>query len=58
MEFIIAVVLSYFLPTIICGFRKNPNWGSIFVVNLFFGWTLVGWVICLAWAVAPKKKTA
>ncbi len=45
----------YFLPSII-GFKKNqPNKTSIFLLNLFLGWSLVGWVVSLVWA--TKKET-
>ena len=40
----------YFLPTIFAGLREAPNKNSVFVVNLFLGWTLVGWVVALAMA--------
>jgi hypothetical protein len=38
----------YFIPTIV-GFHKKSA-GGIFVINFFFGWTLVGWVGALVWA--------
>jgi Superinfection immunity protein len=47
----VMVVLSaaiYFIPTIVA--RGKPCSASVFVVNLFLGWTLVGWVVALAWA--------
>jgi Superinfection immunity protein len=48
---LLALVL-YFLPSLIGQKKRNAN--SIFIVNLFLGWTLVGWVIALAWAVAAE----
>jgi hypothetical protein len=33
--------------------RKNK--GAIFVLNLFLGWTLIGWVVALVWAVSEDK---
>ena len=42
----------YFLPALVAHRRRKRNVASIFVVNLFFGWTLLGWVGCLAWALA------
>lgn len=44
----------YFLPFIIAA--GNPRGPMIFVINLFLGWTLIGWVIALAMAVAPKGE--
>lgn len=40
----------YFLPTIIGKARGVPNLGSIAVINIFLGFTLVGWVVALAMA--------
>jgi T4 superinfection immunity protein len=39
-----------FLPTLIAKSRNHPNTLPIFLVNLFFGWTFIGWVISLVWA--------
>jgi hypothetical protein len=39
-----------FLPTLVATSRRHPNTSSIFLVNLFFGWTFVGWVVSLIWA--------
>jgi hypothetical protein len=46
----------YFLPTIIALFRAYRFGWPIFFVNLFFGWTLIGWVGALVWATMPKRK--
>ncbi|MCL1885621.1 MAG: superinfection immunity protein [Dehalococcoidia bacterium] len=47
---IISVVI-YFLPTIIAVLRHHRNALAVFLVNLFFGWTFIGWVIALIWSV-------
>jgi hypothetical protein len=39
-----------FLPTLVAKSRKHPNVLPIFLVNLFFGWTFVGWAVALVWA--------
>ena len=44
----------YFLPFIIGETRNVPHIGSIFVVNLFFGWSVIGWVIALDMAMRTK----
>jgi hypothetical protein len=49
---LICGVALYFLPSIIAHNKRKKNAASIFVINLFFGWSIVGWVIALAWAVA------
>jgi len=40
----------YFLPYIVAAIRQHPQQAPLFLVNLFLGWTLVGWVVALAWA--------
>lgn len=40
----------YFLPCILAFARSKRDAVSIFVVNLFLGWTAIGWVIALVWA--------
>jgi hypothetical protein len=42
--------LIYFLPTIVALVRHKRNTVSILLLNLFLGWTLVGWIIALVWA--------
>ena len=54
---IISLIL-YFLPTGIANDRDHPNHGMILLVNLFFGWTVLGWLICLFWALADKGPNA
>lgn len=48
--FLIVVLMLYFVPTVIAFIRKVPNAGSVVVINLFLGWTLIGWVLALAMA--------
>jgi hypothetical protein len=47
---ILFLVALYFIPTIVAVIRKVPNLGSVIVVNLFLGWSLIGWVVALAMA--------
>ena len=49
----LILLALYFAPTVIVAI--NPHKRSkapAVVVNAFFGWTLVGWVIALAMAVS------
>jgi len=43
-------MLMYFLPTIIAAARSNHDVAAIFVQNFFLGWTFIGWIIALVWA--------
>jgi hypothetical protein len=40
----------YLLPTLIGRLRRVPDLGSVAVINLLLGWTLIGWVSALAMA--------
>ena len=46
----------YFLPSLIAILRSHHQWGAISIINLFFGWTFIGWVVSLAWAVSAARK--
>ena len=57
--FLILLFLGalYFLPTIAAYSRSHHQAGAILVINLFLGWTLIGWVIALAMAASAVRKT-
>ena len=40
----------YFLPTIIAAARRKYNLLLILLLNIFLGWTLVGWIVALVLA--------
>lgn len=50
----IVLAALYFIPTIVAMSRKVTNSGSVFVINLLLGWTVIGWIIALAMAVKTK----
>jgi hypothetical protein len=54
--FIVVVPAVYMLPTIIGWRRRVPHLGSIAVINIFLGWTFIGWVVALAMAVRSVKS--
>jgi len=50
---ILAIIgfVVYGLPSIIAYRKHHPKENAIIIINFFLGWTIIGWVICLAWAV-------
>lgn len=44
------MILSYWLPTLLAFHRHHRNRTAILLVNLFLGWTVIGWVVSLIWA--------
>jgi hypothetical protein len=56
MGTLIVIIVAYFIPSIV-GFASDKRSApGIFVLNIFTGWTLIGWVASLIWAVIPDKK--
>jgi Superinfection immunity protein len=43
--------VMYFLPSLIALIRSKRDILAIFLLNLFLGWSVIGWIIALVWAV-------
>ena len=43
--------VMYFLPTIIALIKSKRDAVAILLLNLFLGWSVIGWIIALVWAV-------
>ncbi len=56
MNFFETFGLLYFVPTIVAIARSMRNKGSTIVVNIFLGWTIIGWVVALAMACGKKDS--
>lgn len=56
LGFLLIVLGIYFFPTIVAGLRDHQNAGAIFVMNLFLGWTFLGWVGSLIWSCTAVRK--
>lgn len=48
--------LAYLLPGIVAYVRGHRNRLAIAVLNILFGWSLVGWLICMIWACTGRKR--
>lgn len=56
LAIILSAILVYLLPSIIAGSREHQNGTPLLIVNLAAGWTLIGWIGCLAWSFSNSKK--
>jgi hypothetical protein len=45
-----AWLFMYFLPTIVAIVRSKRDTLAIFLLNLFLGITVIGWIVALIWA--------
>jgi hypothetical protein len=52
----------YFFPSVLAKCRHHRDVQVIMAINLFLGWTLIGWFVALIWAETgnedqgPRKK--
>jgi hypothetical protein len=54
--FSLIVIACYFFPSIIGAFRKHHNLLAIFLLNLFLGWSGLGWIGALVWAATTLPR--
>ena len=52
----IFMLVLYMVPTIVAFARNARAAAGVFVINFFLGWTVVGWIGALAWAVCGVRK--
>ena len=50
--------VMYFLPSIVALARSKRDLVGIFLLNLFLGWSVIGWVVALVWAVKADAPVA
>lgn len=51
-------VVIYFLPMFVAYSRDHPQSTAIVFLNMLLGWTLIGWVAALVWALTVTPKAA
>ena len=56
MSFILFLIALYWLPTLVALVRQTPSALGIAMLNFFFGWTVIGWIIALVWALATPTS--
>jgi len=54
LSILVAVVSLYMLPSIIAGKTNKRN--QVALVNFFLGWTIIGWIVALVWAIKAKQE--
>lgn len=50
------ILFLYFIPFVLAFFRDHNNSLAIFMFNLFFGWTGIGWLCAFIWACTGNVK--
>ncbi len=52
---IFLLIGIYMAPTIVAEARKKSDTAAIAALNIFLGWSVLGWVIALVWALKKDK---
>jgi hypothetical protein len=54
---LLVILALYMLPTFVAATRgKQHGLGGVVCVNIFPGWTLVGWVVAFIWACSGSTE--
>lgn len=53
---ITVLVLLCLVPWFVACARESDNRTVVLIICLFFGWTMIGWVVALCMAVAKKPS--
>lgn len=54
---VLVGMVIYFVPCLVASRRNHSNAMPIFILNLLLGWTFVGWVGAMVWAMTDNVKT-
>jgi len=49
------LAILYFLPTIVAS-NRGHHVAGVLMLNLFFGWTGIGWIVLLLWALISTPR--
>ena len=55
---LVVAFVAYFLPTFIASKRNHPSGNGIGLLNIFLGWTGIGWLAALIWSVSAIQQTS
>jgi Superinfection immunity protein len=51
-----CALFLYLLPSVIATMKRHPYGVGVMLLNLFLGWTIIGWVGALVWSVCPPQR--
>jgi len=54
----IACLAVYALPVLLAWSLGSPYFLGIALLDVLFGWTVIGWIVALVWAMASGKDMA
>ena len=54
MSILLFLFAMYWLPTIIAVARQTHSALGVAMVNFLTGWTVIGWIVALVWALGAS----
>jgi hypothetical protein len=51
---LLVTLAIYMLPALVAHARDLPQRRTITLVNIIFGWTLIGWLVSFLWALLAE----
>lgn len=55
--YLAVLLVLYLIPSVIAYRRWHRNFKPIFVLNIFLGWTFLGWLVCLVWSLSSNTQS-
>ncbi len=46
----LVILIVHFIPSFIAFSRNHENRQTILILNILFGWTIIGWGVLMIWA--------
>ena len=53
-----AAAVFYMLPSAIAGYRGHHNTTAIMALNFLLGWTFLGWLVAIVWALTNDSSSS
>ena len=56
LTLLVILIVPYFAPAIVAFMRGHHQKWAIFALDLFLGWTFLGWVGALVWSLTKVES--
>jgi ABC-type transport system involved in cytochrome c biogenesis permease component len=53
---VVCLMAAYIAPAFVAHIRHHRNASAIMALNVLLGWTILGWVIALVWALTDNVE--
>jgi hypothetical protein len=50
-------IFAYMAPTVVAGVRRHNNASAIGALNILLGWTFLGWIAAMIWAMTSNVES-